>query len=169
MARTSRILVIDDNRAIHDDFRKILAPPAQSSMALSALEEALFGESSAADETEAPEIVSAYQGREALELVQDAQCDGCPFALAFVDFRMPPGWDGIETIRQLWNVAPDLEVAMCTAYSDYTPEEIAERLGRPEGLVVLRKPFDPLEVQDLATKLIAHWRSRSAGPPGPAE
>ena len=38
-----RLLVIDDNRAIHDDFRKILCP--SSSAPLDDLETALFGPS----------------------------------------------------------------------------------------------------------------------------
>jgi CheY-like chemotaxis protein len=160
MARTSRILVIDDNRAIHDDFRKILASPRQATVDLSALEAELFGEGDYAAPPEAPEIVSAYQGSEAVELVLGAAERGTPFAAAFVDFRMPPGWDGVETIQKLWSVAPDLQVAMCTAFADYSPEEITQRLGQPERLVILRKPFDPVEVQELARAMVAYWQTR---------
>lgn len=161
MPRTSRILIIDDNRAIHDDFRKILAPPAKASVELSALEAALFGDGNPAPATEDHEVVSAYQGEEAVDMVQRAESDGSPFAMAFVDYRMPPGLDGIETVKRLWNISPRLEIAICTAFSDYTPEEISTRLGHPKRLVILRKPFDPLEVQELAAKMVTQWAARA--------
>jgi CheY-like chemotaxis protein len=168
MPRTSRILIIDDNRAIHDDFRKILAPPGQASVALNALEAALFGDGNPAPATDDHEVVSAYQGQEAVDIVQRAENDGSPFAMAFVDYRMPPGFDGIETVKRLWTIAPHLEIAICTAFSDYTPEEISTRLGHPQRLVILRKPFDPLEVQELAARMVTHWTAR-AGCGSPVE
>src|SRR5215212_9609330 len=96
-----RILLIDDNPAIHADFRKALAPHETAAVAsLIDLEAALFGESKqAAREPEVTfEIHSALQGADGVQLVREAIAEGRPFALAFVDIRMPPGWDGVETI-----------------------------------------------------------------------
>jgi len=120
-----RILIIDDNRAIHEDFGKILGNTADASNAqLESLEDALFGETAAAPLKETFEITSAFQGRDGFEMVQNAEQTGQPFAMAFVDIRMPPGWDGVETITRLWDVSPNLQTVICTAYSDYSWEQI---------------------------------------------
>ena len=99
-----RILVIDDNRAIHEDFRKIFGGGDTES--LDAAEENLFGETSTPTLPSRPRytIDSAYQGQEGLAFVQKAQAEEQPYAMAFVDVRMPPGWDGIETVARMWEV-----------------------------------------------------------------
>ncbi len=153
-----RILIVDDNRAIHDDFRKILSNPAADD-GLEELEAALFGETR---RTRHPptdfRLDSAYQGMEALALVQQAMKDGQPYSVAFVDMRMPPGWDGLETIERLWAVDPDVQVVICSAYSDHDWDEIVGRLGRSEDLLVLKKPFDFIEVLQCAHALTSKWR-----------
>ena len=157
MNRNCRILVVDDHRAIHEDFRKILAPPSQGSVELSAMEDELFGESGPQTQSTSYEISSAYQGQEALDLVKKAEVEGRPFAVAFVDVRMPPGWDGVETVGHLWNVSPKLFVVICTAYSDYSWGQIGKQLGQSAQLMLVRKPFDPIEVQQIASTLIEKW------------
>ena len=154
-----RILIVDDNPAIHDDFRKVLVTPAAPTGELEDLEAQMFGT------TDAPassgqrefELDSAYQGREALDLVVAARAQGRPFSLAFVDMRMPPGWDGLETIQQLWRVDPDLQVVICSAYSDHSWSELRERLGDRDALLILKKPFDTIEIVQLAHALTAKW------------
>src|ERR1041385_6543582 len=96
---SSRILIVDDTRAIHEDFRKVLT--RSESTALEKAEAELFGKPATAVERANFILDSAYQGKEALELVKRAMSDSRPYALAFVDVRMPPGWDGIETIAHL--------------------------------------------------------------------
>ena len=157
MNRNCRILVVDDNRAIHEDFRKILAPPSQGSVELNAMEDELFGGNGPQAQAARYEITSAYQGQEALELVKHAESEGRPFAIAFVDVRMPPGWDGVETVAHLWNVSPKLHVVICTAYSDYSWGQIGKQLGESDRLMLVRKPFDPMEVQQIANTLIEKW------------
>src|SRR5258708_4890655 len=103
------------------------------------------------------ELESAYQGKEALEKVTKAIKDGKPYALAFIDVRMPPGWDGVETIEHLWQVDPALQVVVCTAYSDYSWEKMTVRLGVNDNLVILKKPFDNIEVLQLAHALTKKW------------
>jgi PAS domain S-box-containing protein len=103
------------------------------------------------------EIDSASQGQEGLRLVEQAMSEGHPYALAFVDVRMPPGWDGIETVDRIWKVDPDLPVVICTAYSDYSWSDMIVRLGHSDNLVVLRKPFEAVEVLQLAHSLTRKW------------
>ena len=152
-----RILVIDDNRAIHDDFRKILGGK-KSGETLGAAESALFGETSGWPESVRFELDSAFQGEPGLEMIQQAVAEGRPYAMAFIDVRMPPGWDGIETTERIWKVAPDLQIVICTAYSDYSWAEMIKRLGHSDRLLILKKPFDNVEVLQLATALTEKWR-----------
>ena len=158
-SRSYRILVVDDNRQIHDDFRKILCAPR--SKPLVSLEEAMFGEQPEPRRHEPPELQfvleTALQGQEALALLERGMAEGQRCAMAFVDVRMPPGWDGIETTERLWRVDPELQVVLCTAYSDYSWREIVERLGYTDRLLILKKPFDPTEVMQLALALTAKW------------
>lgn len=153
-----RILVIDDNRAIHDDFRKILCPATNSLAALDAAEEELFGTPAPAVPQSCFTVDSAYQGAEGLRLVQQALDAGRPYALAFMDVRMPPGIDGVETARKMWELDPDLQMVICTAYSDYSWSEMFAVLGHRDGLLILKKPFDTVEAFQLAHALTEKWR-----------
>jgi PAS domain S-box-containing protein len=103
------------------------------------------------------ELDSAYQGQEALEMVKQALAANRPYALAFVDVRMPPGWDGVETIARIWEVDPGVQIVVCTAYADYSWEEMRAKVGQPDNLLVLKKPFDNIEVQQLAHALTKKW------------
>ena len=151
-----RILLIDDTPSIHEDFRKILMPPMEQNAALDEMESALFGE---AAKPQAPpfELDSAYGGQEGLQLLCTAMQQARPYALAFVDMRMPQGWDGAQTMEELWKVDPDLQVVVCTAYSDYSWEELLSRLKAHDRLLILKKPFDNIEVQQMANTLAAKW------------
>ncbi len=155
ISQAHRILIVDDNASIHTDFRKLLEPPLRCEVEQA--ERDLFGASSAGTPTspcdERFDIYSAYQGSEALALVQASIEEGQPYRMAFVDIRMPPGWDGIETIEQLWKVDPNLEVVICSAYSDYSWRQIVTRLGRTDQFLVLRKPFDAIEIRQMAMSL----------------
>ncbi len=153
----TRILVIDDNPAIHEDFRKIFGSD-QGRAAPSAAEVELFGDD--AEERSAPhfELDSAFQGKEGVALLQQSLEQKSRYAMAFVDVRMPPGWDGVETAARLWQVDPEIQVVLCTAYSDYSWGEMLAKLGRSDRLVILKKPFDTIEVLQLASALSEKWR-----------
>jgi two-component system NtrC family sensor kinase len=73
---------------------------------------------------------------------------------------MPPGWDGIETIARLWQADPELQVVICTAFSDHSWSEIMARLSPADGLLILRKPFDGVEIRQMAHALAAKWTLR---------
>ena len=157
-AANRRILVVDDNPAIHSDIRKILCPTGVGGGAIEDLEGILFEESPKRQETPQFDLFSAFQGQEALEMVRRSMAEGTPYAVAFMDVRMPPGWDGIETISRIWEIDPSIQMVVCTAYSDYSWDEMRNRLGQPESLVVLKKPFDNVEVQQLAHALTRKWQ-----------
>jgi two-component system, sensor histidine kinase and response regulator len=151
-----RILVVDDNRAIHEDFRKILETPPQDE-SLTRARGALFGETPLVDAPDRFEVDYADQGQAALALVEMARREGRPYAVAFIDMRMPPGWDGLETIERLWEADGRVQMVICTAYSDHSWAEIAARLEMGDRLLILRKPFDPIEVQQIAASLTRKW------------
>ncbi len=154
-----RILVIDDNPAIHEDFRKVLNPQSSAlEDELEAEEASLFGDAPGASAALNFQIDSAFQGQEGLEKVRAATAAGLPYAVAFVDVRMPPGWDGIETITHIWKEFPDLQVVICTAYSDYSWDEIAKAVGNTDHVLVLKKPFDNVEVMQMAHALSKKWQ-----------
>jgi PAS domain S-box-containing protein len=158
--KNRRILIIDDNHAIHDDFRKILSPPTIAAAALDVAEVELFGKpvpQGGMAQQIRYEIDSAYQGQDGVLRVQQALAAGRPYAMAFVDVRMPPGMDGVETTRKIWELDPDLQIVLCTAYSDYSWGEMFEKLGQHDGLLILKKPFDTVEALQLAHALTEKW------------
>ncbi len=155
--KNRRVLVIDDNRAIHDDFRAILGNGLADNVPLDEAEAAIFSEAPVSSQQDKFEVDSAFQGQVGLEKVRQALKDGQPYAMAFVDIRMPPGWDGIETIGHIWKEYPELEVVICTAYSDYQWQDVIDKLGETEQLLILKKPFDNIEVYQLASALTQKW------------
>jgi diguanylate cyclase (GGDEF)-like protein len=156
-----RILVIDDNAAIHQDFRKVLGTQTEHSAqaALDVLEANLFGDSVVADARPNFEVDSAHQGQEGVAMVHQALSEGRPYSMAFVDMRMPPGWDGLKTIERLWITDPDVQVVICSAHTDYDWTEVVQRLGHSDKLLVLRKPAEPIEVLQCATALSRKWEN----------
>ncbi len=159
----ARVLLVDDEESIHSAYRTILSAKRNTG-ALDDLEAELFGEAttdSAAD-LESPiqfSITHALQGEEAVELAAKATVAGRPFEVAFIDMRMPPGIDGLETIERLWKIDPLLQVVICTAFSDYSWTEVILRLGSKDNLLLLKKPFANEEVLQLATALAQKHRA----------
>jgi len=153
-----RILLIDDTPSIHEDFRRILSGTgADVGSEMAAAEEALFGEATEPTGTPSFDLDSAYQGREGLKMVCSSLQAASPYALAFVDMRMPPGWDGAQTIREIWKVDPRLQIVICTAHSDYSWDALLGKLGAEDRLLVLKKPFDNIEVAQLTSALTTKW------------
>lgn len=158
-----RVLVVDDTPAIHKNYQTILAPRRPDPTA--ELEAAIFGEPK--DKPAKPSaplihfvVDSAHQGKQALEMVEASLRSGSHYAMAFVDMRMPPGWDGIETITRIWAIYPELEVVIATAYSDHSLDEIIDKLVHRDRFLVLKKPFDPMVVLQMAYSLTEKWQLR---------
>ena len=154
-----RILIVDDNVSIHQDFRKVFDSTTLDHDALNETESTLFGEDEQPQvQAVAFEIDSAHQGLEALEMVRRSMLEQKPYAMAFMDVRMPPGWDGIETTAKIWAEYPDLQIVLCTAFSDYSWVQLIEKLGYSDKLLILKKPFDNIEAVQLAHALTMKWQ-----------
>ena len=163
----NRILLCDDNRSIHADLLKILKPrelKADSDI-LRDMESRIF-DMEDADLISPPnpysldlEIDHAYSGGEAMEKVRCANEEGRPYALVFMDVRMPPGPDGVKTIKDIWELLPQTEVVIVTAYSDYSWNEVVEKLGANDKLLYLRKPVSTITVRQIALNLTHKWNS----------
>lgn len=162
MDQKPRILICDDNLAIHEDYRKVLTPVRRANETeLAEIERSLFGETSAIASIETAiqyVLESAYQGEQALDMVRKADASGHPYAMVFMDVRMPPGWDGIQTIARIWKEFPYTEMVICTAYSDYSWDEIVEKLGRSDRLLFISKPFDTTSIRQMALTLTKKWQ-----------
>ncbi|HEX3359123.1 MAG TPA: response regulator [Tepidisphaeraceae bacterium] len=151
-----RILIVDDSPTIQHDYKSILAP--ESAFAgLAAAELELFGEPRGPAEL-SYELEIAQQGEEAVEKVFASVQEGRPYSLAFVDVRMPPGIDGIEATEKMFKVDTRLHVVLCTAYSDHSWKTIINRLGQTDRLLILKKPFDAIEVRQMALALTTKWQ-----------
>ena len=157
-----RILIVDDQKSIHDDFCMILGA-RDDEVADGSLDEDevfLFGEAPASSVSATYQLDSAYQGEEAVDCVRQAAAEQRPYAVAFVDVRMPPGIDGVETIERMWQIDARIQVVICTAFSDYSWDEIQQRLGDSERLLILKKPFEDIEVRQMASSLTKLWTTR---------
>lgn len=158
--RCDRILIVDDNEDIHRLMRSILLPPREvRDDRLDELSAALFDESvptvprEGSRQPAAVSVDSAHQGDDAVRMVREAARSGAPYYLAFVDIRMPPGMDGVKTVKALWEEYPDLYVVICSAYSDYSWQALVEQIGYSPNLLILRKPFDPIEVRQIVASI----------------
>jgi signal transduction histidine kinase len=155
-APAPRVLVIDDAPSIHQDFHRLLSG-GEGSASLEELRNSLFGAHPPRPRGYRFEVDSAYQGEEGLQRVGAALKEGRPYAVAFVDVRMPPGMDGVETTERLWREDPDLQVVLCSAYTDYSWEQVVQRLGISQRLLILHKPFDSMEMRQMAHALAEKW------------
>ncbi len=157
-----RILLIDDQPEVRSDLRRVLAgAPSQDD--LDRLAQVVLA---VAPTRAVPPAVftveEAGDGAAGVALAAAAQRAGAPFQVAFVDMRMP-GMDGVETIQALWRDDPRLQIVLCTAYSDRSWTELCAILGATDRLLILRKPFDPVEVVQLALALGEKWRLAREG------
>jgi CheY-like chemotaxis protein len=147
-----RILIVDDDPAILNVWRRVLGQRSRPS-SLDHLEKKLFGANPPPASADMGfSIDTASQGMEGYQKVISALQEGRPYTFALVDMRMPPGWDGLETIIHMLEKDPRLEVAICSAFSDISREEVAKRVGRSD-LQWLRKPFDLEVAREMARKL----------------
>ena len=148
------IIVIDDEAAIHRAFNQALGANHEPSKALLEGESAIFGES----KVDEPIFVvfHAHSGEEGIMMVRKAVEAGEPFPVAFLDVRMP-GLDGLDTAHQLFEIDPAIQIVFCTAYNDRTLVEFRQ-LGYLDQWLILKKPFDRVEVLQLACALSAKWK-----------
>lgn len=159
-AAPRRLLVIDDQQEIHDTFARIFRPPGVGDDVLDAFESKFLSNPTASGVDTSPrrwsptyELAHAFNGRAGVELVRESVEIGRRYSVAFVDMRMPLGWDGLETTERVWQIDPSIQVVICTAHSDRRWEEVLERLGYNDRLLLIKKPFETDEVRQLALAL----------------
>ncbi|MCY3745473.1 MAG: sigma 54-interacting transcriptional regulator [Acidobacteria bacterium] len=166
--RNRRILIVDDQAELHDDLAEMLVPTTEE-RASDELSAAFAGpgaepDSAPSDAAAQPdfELSHAFTGREACERVEGAHRAGKPFAMAFVDVRMPPGMDGIEAVQRIRDTDRDIEIVIMTAYSDRTLADIARGNDLLHKMLYVRKPFTREEIQQIAACLVGKWNVERA-------
>ncbi len=153
-----RVLVMDDFPAIHEDFRKILKGEDDPRALLRQFQDEILGEEDPMGTDTQFRVESAFQGQEGLEAIRKSYQENDPIALAFIDVRMPPGWDGIETSSRIQKEFPETQIVICTAYSDFPWPKIARQMYRADNYVILKKPFENIEILQLSHALCAKWK-----------
>jgi diguanylate cyclase (GGDEF)-like protein len=166
---SGKILIVDDNKDIHEDIKYILNSSAEDVEYYNEtrlLREELFG----FDQADRKNVTfikteyridDAYQGEEAVRMVREAKEAKDPYSLIFMDVRMPPGIDGIEAIERIWKIDPDVCVVICTAYSDYSWDQIVMSLGQNDNLLFIRKPFDNVSLKQAALAMTTKWNLKA--------
>jgi diguanylate cyclase (GGDEF)-like protein len=154
-----RVLVVDDDPDILVAYRQVLdeSVPTSDRAALDALRSKLFASGSknapAAATASSFEAVVCNGAEAAVTAVREACASGKPLAVAFLDMRMPPGPDGAWAAQRIREIDPNIEIVICTAFSDVDPSELARRVPPADKLFYLQKPFHPHEVRQLALAL----------------
>ncbi|MGH6962448.1 MAG: ATP-binding response regulator, partial [Dongiaceae bacterium] len=159
---TFRILVADDEQNILNAYSSVLLSDGglrRSDDQLEDLETELFGAAKTDGGRQRYELVICQQGQQAVTAVKKAAQEGQRFSVAFLDVRMPPGINGVETAREIRAIDPDLHIVFVTAYSDTDPRDIARMVPPVERLFYVAKPFQPLELQQFASALSNKWRA----------
>jgi two-component system, cell cycle sensor histidine kinase PleC len=160
-----RILVADDERAVLDAYRTVLCtinPPSGKGSAIESLEAKLFGPPSAVEPASTFSPVLCRGGEEAVETIRSRRPEDPAFPVAFLDVRMPPGIDGIETAARIRALDPEINIVIVTGYSDSHPREIAQRVPPLDKLFYISKPFQKMELQQFVLALTAKWKSDRA-------
>jgi len=160
--KNNRILVMDDDADVLATFRYFLGASEPLSEAVSAID-ALLGAVPATDEQPLRladfEVTTADQGRLGVDLAAKAVAEECSFALAFIDMRMPPGWNGLVTAKKLREVDPNIYVVFVTAFADHTAADIYRELNH--NVLLLKKPFNQEEIALMAATLCGSWNANN--------
>ncbi len=162
-ANPMRILAVDDDPGILDLYRKILCPDRNSSESESKLQNLaanLFSDTFPKADSVSFNLTLCHQGDEAVDAVRVAIEENRPFAVTFLDVRMPPGPDGVWTAEQIRALDSSTEIVIVTAYSDVDPQKIASRVQPAGKLLYLQKPFHPHEIEQFAAALSAKWNTQ---------
>lgn len=152
---------MDDEDSIVELYENILSDRSINTNQLKKLAENLFPEAginTAPDSHLGYDLVICKQGEEAVEAVRKSLAENDPFAVAFIDYRMPPGIDGILAAEQIRKMDENLEIVIVTGYSDVSLEEITQRIPPAHKLLYMQKPFHVQEIRQFASSLSAKWQ-----------
>jgi len=161
-AANTSVLVIDDEEMVRDNIEEILLPRKNSAesdgvdAAASILFDTPVKPLIAPRTSNIPNFTvdKASNGMEGLELVKKSIKEGRPYAVIFLDMRMP-GWDGMETAEQIRKFDSKAEIIFVTAFSDRSIEDIIARAGQNVGYHC--KPYAAEEITQLATKAVTDY------------
>lgn len=159
MTLNNKILIVDDNPSIHQDFKNALVTRiSQPTEAVLKLEKEIFGSNSQPNYQHLQfELQHAFSTEDALKILEKSHFEQNPIAVIFMDIKMPPGMDGIAASKIILDKFPHTEIVLCTAFTEYTHEEILIKLGLTDHIIFLKKPFDIVEVRQLAIALMQKW------------
>jgi CheY-like chemotaxis protein len=159
--KNTNILIVDDMEEIHVAYKFILETKVNhTAKSMDSVMDDLFEDNKESKiNIDLPHynLDSCYQGEEAIIKVKESLEKNDPYALVFMDMRMPPGLNGIETIKKIWEIDPKLEIILCTAFSDYNWKETINYLGCSDQLLLLKKPFETPEIQQAALAQVLKW------------
>lgn len=156
MIKNNRVLIVDDQEEIHKDFEEVLSYPSDESIP-DDLASAFNSDKKNDNFLPKFELLHARSGQEAYNIVKKSLEDGDPIAVIYMDVRMPPGWDGIETTRRIREIDKDVEVVIITAYNEKPLSDIVNNIGLLHKLLYIRKPFAREEIQQITISLIEKW------------
>ena len=157
----NRVLIVDDQPDIHGDFQEMLRPNPVTAL-LEDLAAVAFSDEPAAAFLPTFELAHASEGEEGCNAIRAAKTSNRPIAVAFVDIRMPPGIDGVETARRMREIDSDIEIVLMTAYADKSLSEIIHGMASPHKLLYIRKPFSREEIQQITLSLVGKWNIEQA-------
>jgi two-component system, NtrC family, sensor kinase len=161
-AANAAVLVIDDEEMVRDNIEEILVPRKSNPQSESVDQAAsiLFDAPSLSVMTSRVSNIpnftvhKASNGMEGVELVKKSVIEGRPYAVIFLDMRMP-GWDGMETAVQIRKYDSKAEIIFVTAFSDRSIDDIIARAGQNVGYHC--KPYASEEITQLATKAVSDY------------
>ncbi len=91
------------------------------------------------------ETDTAVNGEDALQKLREKE-----YGLILLDLKMP-GMDGMDVLRQVRKMRPDIRVIIITAHGSIESAVEAMKLGAVD---FIQKPFAPQEIRDLASVVI---------------
>ena len=151
----NRVLIVDDQEEMHQDFEEMLNPR----LIEASTDELVDGIGLEEEESFMPEleIMHATSGERAFEIIKSALEDENPIAVAYIDIRMPPGWDGVETTRRIREIDKNIQIVMMTAHTDRSLPEIMQNMELIHKLLYIRKPCHRESVQQMTISLVEKW------------
>lgn len=159
---TNRILAVDDDALIIGEYLHCLGSnfePDAATTTLGDLEKVLFGDETDQKGAAKFEVHTRKQGAAGVDAVAEAVRDGNPFAIVFLDIRMPPGIDGVEAARQIRKVDPNVNIVLVTGSLSPEPENLGREIPPSDRIFFFKKPFHAVECRQLAAALCGKWHA----------
>ncbi|HZJ55789.1 MAG TPA: hypothetical protein VFD38_16730 [Myxococcaceae bacterium] len=149
----SRIVLLGTEQDFFLQLLEMLVPGGAKDHALEAEER---GEPSPPPEAAPFEVWFAYRGTDGLDEIRRLRRIGAYPAVVMIDLGDDPD-DALEIAGRLLVDDPRLQVVLVSPNADEVWDVAAEALGHRDQVVVLKRPFDGVEVRELAHVLVQRW------------